>query len=113
MKNNNSIFTLEVYKEGKMWVFDDPRVGLVKEPFVAGADTFIDLFAKEKKAITIVFSTIKFPDYLVKVDLVKRSKNNNYGTDYICKKLKHELWLCPALNLYYPISPKEIYINFK
>jgi hypothetical protein len=25
-----------------MWVFDDPRVGLVQEPFVAGADTMID-----------------------------------------------------------------------
>jgi hypothetical protein len=25
-----------------MWVFDDPRVGLAQEPFVAGADTMID-----------------------------------------------------------------------
>jgi hypothetical protein len=25
-----------------MWVFDDPRVGLTQEPFVAGADTMID-----------------------------------------------------------------------
>ena len=26
-----------------MWVFDDERVGLDKEPFVAGADTLIDI----------------------------------------------------------------------
>jgi hypothetical protein len=25
-----------------MWVFDDPSLGLVKEPFVGGADTMID-----------------------------------------------------------------------
>ena len=25
-----------------MWVFDDARVGLVQEPFVAGADTWLD-----------------------------------------------------------------------
>ena len=25
-----------------MWVFDDPAVGLVREPFVAGADVIID-----------------------------------------------------------------------
>lgn len=25
-----------------MWVFDDDRVGLDREPFVAGADTMID-----------------------------------------------------------------------
>jgi len=24
------------------WVFDDPRVGLVQEPFVSGADDWID-----------------------------------------------------------------------
>jgi len=110
---NNSIFSIDVYKENNMWVFDDSRVGLIKEPFVGGADTFIDLFAKERKEITVIFSEISFPDHTVSVDLVKRSKNNSEGTDYICKDLNHKLWLCPALNLYYPKSPKKIYINFK
>jgi len=27
-----------------MWVFDDPMVGLTKEPFVAGIDTIIEIF---------------------------------------------------------------------
>ena len=109
---NNSIFTIDIYKEGNTWVFDDERVGLVKEPFVAGADTFIDLFAKGNKQIQAIFSTIPFPGFDAKIDLVDRSQNNMTGTTYTCKELNHDLWLCPALNLYYPESPEVIYVKF-
>lgn len=34
----NSILVMSPYKHQGMWVFDDGRVGLVQEPFVAGAD---------------------------------------------------------------------------
>ncbi len=46
----NSIFVINPYKWNGMWVFDDERVGLDKEPFVAGADTMIDT-AVELKGI--------------------------------------------------------------
>jgi len=39
----NSIFVIKPYKWEGMWVFDDPKVGLVREPFVSGADTMIDV----------------------------------------------------------------------
>ena len=35
-----------------MWVFDDERVGLDKEPFVAGADTMIDTAVAAKVSST-------------------------------------------------------------
>ena len=38
----NAINIIAPYKYLGMWVFDDPRVGLVQEPFVSGADTMID-----------------------------------------------------------------------
>jgi len=38
-----SIFVLKPHKWEGMWVFDDPNVGLVKAPFVGGADTMIDV----------------------------------------------------------------------
>ena len=38
----NSITVIKPYKWEGLWVFDDDRVDLVKEPFVAGADTWID-----------------------------------------------------------------------
>ena len=44
----NSIFVIKPYKWNGMWVFDDERVGLDKEPFVAGADTMIDTAVRLK-----------------------------------------------------------------
>jgi hypothetical protein len=38
----NAINVIAPYKYLGMWVFDDPRVGLSREPFVSGADTKID-----------------------------------------------------------------------
>jgi hypothetical protein len=39
---NNSIFVIKPYKWEPCWVFDAP-VDLVREPFVGGADTMIDV----------------------------------------------------------------------
>ena len=36
--SNNSIFTISPYKHNGVWVFDDSRVNLVKEPFVEGIE---------------------------------------------------------------------------
>jgi hypothetical protein len=38
----NVINVIAPYKWHGMWVLDDPSVGLVQEPFVAGANTMID-----------------------------------------------------------------------
>jgi len=38
----NAINVIAPYKHHGQWVFDDPRAGLSQEPFVAGADTWID-----------------------------------------------------------------------
>ena len=58
-----------------MWVFDDDRVGLTKEPFVAGADKFIDYHLNKiekleegKKGFNMVFSVIPFKDFDYEVE---------------------------------------------
>ena len=38
----NAINVICPYKYNGVWVFDDPARGLVREPFVAGADKMID-----------------------------------------------------------------------
>ena len=38
----NAINVIFPYKWNGVWVFDDERVGLEKEPFVAGADVLPD-----------------------------------------------------------------------
>lgn len=108
---NNSIMTIRTYRHNGMWVFDDPAVGLVKEPFVAGADTAIDRLAQGAKAVVLVFSEVAFPGH--KLTLAKVKGGPDTGTDYHCKELAHDMWLCPALNRYFPKSPKTIYVDFK
>ena len=62
----NSIFVIKPYKWEGMWVFDDPAVDLVREPFVAGADTMIDAatghIANAARGFVAVFSAGYFPN---------------------------------------------------
>ena len=37
-----AVFTIFPYRHDSAWVFDDDRVGLVKEPFVSGIDLIRD-----------------------------------------------------------------------
>jgi hypothetical protein len=36
------VFVIEPYRHDGAWVFDEPRVGLCREPFVAGITEMID-----------------------------------------------------------------------
>jgi hypothetical protein len=42
MSQTNAIRVIHPYRWNGMWVFDDPDVGLVREPFVAGVPEIID-----------------------------------------------------------------------
>ena len=68
----NTINVIAPYKHQGMWVFDDPRVGLVQEPFVAGADTIIDRVVADipdaERGFTLVFSSTPFPGYQHRLD---------------------------------------------
>ncbi len=47
-----------------MWVFNDPKVGLVQEPFVSGADTIIDRIVvgvpNAQSRFTVIFPASRF-----------------------------------------------------
>jgi hypothetical protein len=68
----NAINVIAPYKHHDMWVFDDPRVGLLQEPFVAGADTMIDRVAADipdaAHGFVLGFSATPFPDYQHRLD---------------------------------------------
>lgn len=111
----NSLFTIMPYKWMGMWVFDDPIKGLDREAFVAGADTVIDMatahIPNAEDGFILIFADFKFPGS--QICLTKKKSKNGTGTDYFCKELGIEAWLCPALNLYYEVSPKEIHAEFR
>lgn len=109
----NSIFSIKPYKYEGTWVFDDERVGLVKEPFLMGIPEMIDEVLLNRKitteAFTVFFSSTGFPE----ADLVlEKQEEESGGTWYLNKSNESRGWLCPALFLYYKIAPKQIFVKF-
>lgn len=110
----NSINVIAPYKHHGMWVFDDPRVGLVQEPFVAGADSMIDRVVADipdaERGFTLMFSAGPFPGHQLRLDWDRGDSGGNW---YRSSDLGMEGWLCPALFKYFPEAPKSIYVQVK
>ena len=108
----NTINLIIPYRYESMWVFDDPRVGLDKEPFVSGADTMIDSLVADipnaQKGFRLLFSATPFPGYNVKLQWIREEYSGNW---YFSTKYNMEGWLCPALFKYFENAPKEIYVK--
>ena len=112
----NALNVIYPYKYEGMWVFDDAKVGLDKEPFVEGADTMIDHVLAMKSlqnpeaGFRLVFSAGEFPRYDVKFDWVREGEGGNW---YKSEEFQMEGWLCPALFKYFDKAPKQIYARFE
>jgi hypothetical protein len=106
----NQLMTLEVYKFGKMWAFDDEARGLLREPFIAGMDKILDAIAKKLKArrISVTFSGSKFPGFNYTLN---KAASESGGVWYICEELGMKGWLCPAMFKYFTTAPGRIYIK--
>jgi hypothetical protein len=108
----NSILVIQPYKYGKTWVFDDPRTGLVREPFVAGIPEMIDKLTSDipdaNSGFQLTFSAIPFPGHEEK--LIWR-RSDGVGNWYYSQKYDMEGWLCPAMYKYFKKAPKELYIK--
>jgi hypothetical protein len=91
------------YKYEGMWVFDDPAVGLTREPFVAGIDTMIDRLVADipnaQQGFRAIFSASPFPSYDAKLEWRRGDSGGNW---YYSDKYQMEGWLCPALFKYFP-----------
>ena len=110
--SRNAISVVVPYKWEGMWVFDDPPVGLVREPFIAGIDTMIDrlvaLIPDANQGFRLLFSRAPFPGHTVKLEWRREESGGNW---YFCPQLEMEGWLCPALLKYFDQAPPDIYIR--
>ena len=97
-----------------MWVFDDPRVGLMQEPFVAGADSMIDRVVADipdaELGFTMIFSSTRFPGHQYRLEWRREEAGGNW---YYAPQLDMEGWLCPALLKYFPEAPQELFVQTK
>ena len=108
----NSLFVIAPYKHEGLWVFDDPAVGLAKEPFIAGIDTMIDKVVANipnaDRGFRAIFSAQSFPGADFKLEWRREESGGNW---YYSDQFKMEGWLCPALFKYFPTAPREIYVK--
>jgi hypothetical protein len=93
----NEINVIAPYKYHGQWVFDDPRVGLLQEPFVAGADTWLDRVVADipgaERGFRLIFSGSPFPGHQYRLDWRREEGGGNW---YHSADLDMEGWLCPA-----------------
>jgi hypothetical protein len=110
----NALMVLHPYKHEGQWVFDDPTVGLDKEPFVAGTDDIIDqatqIIPNAEKGFTLIFAATSFPGHNLALEWQREEYGGNW---YYSPELDMEGWLCPALFKYFDSAPKRIYAQFK
>lgn len=115
MINKNAIRVIQPYYVHGSWVFDDDAVGLVREPFVAGADTIIEGLLREKaipnpeKGFTLLFSDSWFPDTFE----FHRLREEGGGNWYRSPVTGAEGWLCPALFCYFDQAPEKLFVQVK
>lgn len=108
----NSIQVIAPYLHNGVWVFDDSRVGLVREPFVGGVPEMIDVLVADipdaADGFRLTFSAQEFPDWEKKLTWSRGDRSGNY---YTLDDPPMEGWLCPALFKYYDAAPKELYVK--
>ena len=109
---SNFLRLISPYKHDGAWVFDDPNTGLVREPFVSGADTMLDWLTQAipdaQHGFLLYFAPGPFPGAQVKIDWVREEYGGNW---YKLADPPMEGWLCPALLKYFEKAPQEIWIK--
>ncbi|MEW5857321.1 MAG: DUF6717 family protein [Cyanobacteriota bacterium] len=107
---SNAMMVIFPYRYEHTWVFDDERVGLVREPFVSGIPEMIELLVKEiphaEKGFKLLFSGNPFPGYQAELTLVREEYGGNW---YRWELNNKEGWLCPALFKYFNEAPRKLY----
>ena len=110
----NSIRVIHPYKHEGVWVFDDEKVGLIQEPFVAGADDIIEKLVANipyaENGFNLIFSDVPFPGHQAEFEWIREEAGGNW---YAIKELGMEGWLCPAMFKYFNTTPNKIYTQFK
>jgi hypothetical protein len=110
----NAINVIAPYRHHGMWVFDDPRVDLVQEPFISGADTLIDRAVQgipdAEQGFLLIFSARPFPGQEIHLSWRRVDMDGNW---YYTERFDLEAWFCPALLKYFSDPPKDLFVQCK
>jgi hypothetical protein len=109
---SNSITSLELYRTGAVWAFDDEARGLQQEALISGSEDIIDtMVPPEINTCTVLFSAQAFPGSML---ALTRQESESGGTWYVTQTDEPMRgWLCPSLFLYFDKAPEELHIQIK
>jgi len=117
MTTTNAMMIIAPYWSDGTWMFDDPAVGLVREPFVMGAPAMIDhvvelagilLPEARREGVRLLFSTNPFPGFHKEAVLVRPDSGGNW---YRFEEPDMEGWLCPAMFHYFEEAPERLFVR--
>jgi hypothetical protein len=108
----NAIMVIAPYWWEGTWVFDDPSVDLVREPFVSGVPEMIDYLVRDidnaRQGVRVTFSAAPFPGCQQELIWLREEMGGNW---YRTEDPAMEGWLCPALFKYFDEAPERIYVR--
>ena len=117
MTATNAMMIIAPYWSDGTWVFDDPSVGLVREPFVMGAPAMIDHVIElaeipspdaRRDGVRLLFSASPFPGFHKEAHRVREEAGGNW---YRFEEPYIEGWLCPAMFHYFDQAPERLYVR--
>jgi hypothetical protein len=108
----NSIFVITPYVYQGAWVFNDPSVGLEREPFVYGMDLMLDHMVEDWqeeawKGFRLYFSRTETPKSEYHLKAMQPEEG---GMWYREVNTRMGGWLCPATLLYFGEFPEELFV---
>jgi len=125
-----SILTINPYRLGQCWVFDDPRTGLKEEAFVLGSSEMMTQMVEARaipnadRGFALQFSDEPFEGYDAELTWLRSddsqvvpgkdgSASQVFGNWYkgVVAGQEMEGWLCPALGLYFRAAPTRIFLK--
>ncbi len=102
-----------IYWENGAWRFDEPCLGIRKEPFVLGSSEIITeilhsrgLFHPQARRFRLIFSSRSRLPYIAR--WVEEDDQANWCT---CHELEMEGWPRGKLEKFFPQIPKTIYFD--
>tara|TARA_B110000259_G_scaffold181974_1_gene224876 strand:+ start:109 stop:477 length:369 start_codon:yes stop_codon:yes gene_type:complete len=112
----NAMMSLNLYKTGKTWAFDDSTYEIKAEPFVLGMSEIISAcLPKDKDKCTAIFSLNKFP----LCDTLNLTKEEANGGWYVVSESNSKNvkgmggWLCPVTRVYLKTIPQNVYYKIE
>jgi hypothetical protein len=108
----NSLFVIAPYWYEGTWVFDDEKVGLRREAFVAGVPEMVNELVKDipraRYRFRLTFSSRPFPGFQKKLRSVRAESGGNF---YHSESPIMEGWFCPAMFRYFSQAPMELFVK--